>query len=283
MRVWPIVVVGASGCLFPSLSDLDDGLLDATSDVASEVAPVDVQTNDVVDASSDTGDAAVESGPFCESGAANVLLCDDFDDSDASTFGKWTSSVGALVRDPGAFTTAPFSLMATTPAQLDAAAPNPSSRLRRTFVQPLNHVTHTFDVRVDTYDTIGNKAFLNMLVITSGGIDVQYRISATATTLLYEVHIPTGQDAASTSTQFSLTPWTPGVWHRVVADITLTSVPAKLTVTVDGNVAVGPNAPASVAAFGAGQSMDVQAGVYYATTPETGWAVHTDNILLQAQ
>ena len=35
--------------------------------------------------------------------------------------------------------------------------------------------------------------------------------------------------------------------------------------------------------FGAGQSIDVQAGIYYATTPETGWAAHVDNVALQVQ
>ena len=266
------------GCLFPSLSDLTDGGADAsdvqtTSDIAApETGPSDA---------SDGGDAAPI--PFCLGQDDAALLCDDFDDTDAATFANWMGVAGIVVRDSDASTSAPFSMLATTPQSLDASAQNPQARIRRSFTKSLARVTYTFDARIDQFDTLGNRALLNMVTITSGGIDVQYRLSITAAALSYEVHIPAGQDAASTSSLFSVTPWTAGSWHHVVADITTSTVPATVTVTIDGATAVGPNAAASVATFGTGQSVEIQAGIYYATVPETGWAARVDNVLVQAQ
>jgi hypothetical protein len=279
-----ILLVLLAGCLFPSLADLsgdagsDAG--DATSDVASNDA-----TTDASDASDATAlDAPVDTGPFCASlDAANVVICDDFDDTDASTFAKWTGGTGSLARDTDASVSPPFALLASTPALLDGATPNPQARVHRVFVQTVKHVTHTFDARIDQYDTLGQAVYMDMLIVTSGGIDVEYRLQATSTTLAYEAHIPSGQDAAVVSNTFALTPWTAGAWHHVVVDITTSAVPATLTVTIDGATVVGPNAAASVATFGTGQALEVQAGIYYASNPQTGWATHVDNVLVQAQ
>jgi hypothetical protein len=276
---WAVLAL-TSSCLFPDLSGLES---DASVDSSSDAPPSDasVDATDASDASSD-GDG----GPtaFCANvDASHVVLCDDFDDSDASTFSNWTGTAGSCARDHDAAVTAPFSLIATAPPSLDASAPVVQARIRRTFTQAVTHVTHTFDARIDQSDTGGNQALLNMLTVTSGGIDVQYRLLATSQALSYEVHIPNGQDAASASSEFALTPWTLGSWHRVVADITTSSVPSTLTVWVDGVVVVGPNAAATVATFGAGQSIEIQAGIYYADTPENGWVVHVDDVLLQLQ
>jgi len=269
------------GCLFPSLSSLTDGGTDATSDVlTSDIASPETGPTD---ASADA-DANAPPGPFCiGQDSGTMLFCDDFDDTDAATFAKWTSTSSGVTRDPDASTSLPFSLLAVTPPSLDASAPNPSARLRKVFTKSLTHVTYTFDARIDQLDSLGSKAFLNMVTITSGGIDVQYRFAVTATALTYDVHIPSGQDVASLTTSFLLMPWSAGAWHHVVIDIFASTSPATITVAIDGTPAVGPNAPAAVATFGTGQSMEVQAGFYYANTPESGWAAHVDNVLVQSQ
>lgn len=251
-----------------SLRSSDGGGPDAEAD-----APVDAN---------DAGADSSAPSAFCANvDAANVVLCEDFDETDAATFAGW-SAVGTVARDDVAWTSPPFSLTTSTPQQLDAAASAPAAHIRRTFAQPVSTVRASFAARIDQFDTLSSAAYLNQVTITSGGIDVQYRVVAYASQLNFQAHIPSGQDAATQSANFPLTMWTKGTWHHVVVDIDVAATPAALTVTVDGLVAV-PDAGVAFAAFGAGQSMDVQAGIYYASTPENGWSVRVDDVLVQAK
>ncbi len=61
------------------------------------------------------------------------------------------------------------------------------------------------------------------------------------------------------------------------------AIPATATVTVDGKIEVGPNAPASVATVGANGKILFKAGIYSAASPQSGWAFDIDNTVAQMQ
>jgi hypothetical protein len=280
---WAALALSA-GCLFPSLDGLTGDAGDAAVDVETEAPPQDAADENAFDAS-DASDASVdgggETGPFCAAlDASNVLICDDFDDSDASTFAKWASSTGTVVRDPSAWRSPPFCLLTSVAA---ADAGSPVAHLRQTFVQGVDHLTQTFDARVDQKNTSSSNVYFNLLTVISAGISVQYRFAMSSTAFSFEAHIPNGQDAATQNQDYALVPWSLGVWHHVVLDVSVSAVPATVTVTIDGIVVVGPDASAPFAVYGSGQSIDFQAGIYYASTPESGWALRFDDVLLQAQ
>ncbi len=273
MRLWwrVLALCACGGCLFP-LDTLQGGSADSGDADAS-------------DARTDAGDASTDSAitPFCANvDATAVLFCDDFDDTDASTFPSWNSASGIVTRDPSGWTSPPFSFLGTT-VPTGSSANSQSANIKRTYARSVSRAIYAFDVRVDRFDTTNGNAQVNQLSIFSAGVKVEYRLTLSAMTTEFAVHIPPSADAGAQTVSFSLSPWLANRWYHVVFDINAATVPAAVTVAIDGNAVVGPSAAIAIATYGIGSSIEAQAGIYFSGNPQTGWALRIDNALVRVQ
>lgn len=257
------------------LTSLDDLHGDAA-------APVDATSSDVaVDAGGgDVADVVAPdvSLPFCPTlDASNVLFCEDFDQTDAAFFPNWTPFGVTPQRDGVSFSSAPFALLATAPASDSGATQQ--SYIQRTYNTSPSHVVFSFDALVATADTLGNYAYVNQLSIyTDAGEHTEYRVEASQTKTQFVVSVTPGT-AVSTFTLPNA--WLGGGWHHVVMDLEVAAIPATATITIDGTVQLA-DASAPAATFGAGGKMIIKAGIASTSpTPETGWAIDIDNVVVQ--
>lgn len=270
----------SSCALFPSLSELTgDGGVDAAFDGASSEAAADgasdIETLDASDASAD----AIVDAPF-SCAQTDATFCDDFDDTNANVFPKWSSMsvdpLGAIARTSLYVASAPNALL-TTVASNDGGVAQ-SAYLAKSFSTIFNTVHYAYKLRVETFGT-HNAVVGQVNVHDAAGDFTEFRLRIGTATQELDVGAYPKEGGASTYTLVPLTtPIVAGVWYAVVMDIDLTKVPATLTLTIDGKNQVGPQAPIPVATFGPG-TITLQAGYYYTEGPSTPWATRFDDVL----
>jgi hypothetical protein len=265
-------LVASTGCsLLVSLDDLDRGS-DAAADAADaadvEVADVsDAGVADAIDELTKTTACAID---------ASTVFCDDFDDSDAQVFPKWSNVIGsrgATVVRIASDASSPFCAELSVPTN-DGG---PQALLQRSFATtPASHVTYAFNLRVVRYPS-GNARF--------NAMSVQYASSQNATAFLAlrqasaifeESYIDDG--GVFDSLTHTLTQALPlGVWVAVRIEWTLGDAGTLAQVFVGGAPATAQVALDPRAIFGA---PTLFSGVSYQDPGADGAVIDIDDVVI---
>jgi hypothetical protein len=205
-----IVACAVVGCsLVIPLDDLRSG--DASlADVASD-------TNVPADAA----DAGNDGSSACPSIDGGAVFCDDFDDSDGSTFTHWSTTfttAAATVARVGSDASAPFAVRFATSPNPDGGTPQ--SELQRVFLTaPTSKITYSFSVRVGQY--LGG-VHIQPVTLRKGDplSSIDYlAVSASSTTFSEQVYNDAG---TATYANHALTDsLASGDWVRVVIQWTI--------------------------------------------------------------
>jgi hypothetical protein len=259
-------IAAIAGCLFPSLDALSGGP-DASSEGGSDVGAPDVVT--------DGGAVA-----FCAS--VDATFCEDFDDSNLTTFAKWDSTEilegGSLTRvDAGL---SPPNAVAITYDPTSASGQLPEE-LSIDVKGTTGHIHLVYDLIIDELDTTsGSRLTIAELEITSNGnlLGIREEIEPSGIACFGAVY---PNDGGSTfpliSPRLALGA---NVWHHVDVVVDLTKSPAQGGFAFDGTQQVS-NVDIVGATFGPG-ALTIVGGVYYATQPTSGWKLRIDNIAVWA-
>lgn len=231
MRTRGIAVVSSglawlAGCsVLVSVDDLRavDASLDATADAVDELSPADATVLDAGDAG-DAGDAeALDGGAsdasFCPTAAdGGTVFCDDFDESDASTFPEWSGVVasgGGAVSRVASDASAPFCVELA----MGAGDAGPQSELYEVFVlTPTQSMKLACRMRVLEYPSNGGAINVDQLRFTgdakTGATDfLSLRpTSATFTEQFYDAGVYTTTPHALQTTLGASS------WHDVEVD-----------------------------------------------------------------
>jgi hypothetical protein len=222
-----IVACAAACTLITPFDDLqhDSGVdspavMDAQADAPADAADASI------DVSIDAGLDAVVT-PFCS--MQDAQFCDDFDDSDASSFPKWSSvslARGGTINRSASDASVPLGIAVKVPSW-DGGSP--SAYLSRVFLQPpAKYVHYAFALRVDHFPS---GTSINTTAIRLGsGDDVHLSIGMNGS--LLEESVPT--DAGSIFPTHTLTTnLSTGKWARVEIDLAIGS-PIQAKVRFDG-------------------------------------------------
>jgi hypothetical protein len=224
-----VVCAAAVGCSL--VIPLDDLRGDASlADVANDT----IVPPDAADAGNDGSSTA------CPTIDGAAVFCDNFDDSDGSTFTHWSAtytSTAATVARVGSDASAPFAVRFATLPNPDGGSPQ--SELQRVFLTaPTSKITYGFSVRIGQY--LGG-VHIQPVTLHKGDplSSIDYlSISASSTTFSEQVYNDAG---TATYANHALTDsLVSGDWVRVVMQWTIGDGGVTALVTFNGSPVTAP-------------------------------------------
>jgi hypothetical protein len=267
----------SSGPEAASDGPVDDG--DASGDVTSEPSG---------DASGerDAAPPAEGGGTFCQKLSPQPYFCTDFDEGAGSPFGwSYADTVkGTLTLDTSEYTSAPASMLATTPVVMTSNVTVDTAVYKDVPSGPTTFGgTLDWDMRVDLVDAPGNVAVLAQIALldSAGGGQYYLQVVATsngATPLDVQLNEEFFSQDASTGMPFNHAvsgAIPPQMWTHLKLQMTVPASGGPGTATlVVGNQSATYTTQPSVPNIQA----TVGLGVLWSFTPSNGWHVLYDNV-----
>jgi hypothetical protein len=228
----------------------------------------------------DGGDA----GRWCAVQSPAPIICSDFD-SEVAFGGGWegpNETLGGVIRvDSTSFTSAPSSLVATTPPLAgDAGGSEPArARLCRRIARFPSEAHLAFDVRIDEVGPTASTAVGSIRVLSPNDAETLYLDVRVDGARGWQFSHET--QSAPTPIAAGLAPVVPGRWTRVRMDVTVPppviaggTVTSFVSIHLDGQLATSRGVPSPVS----GGLTEACVGIIAVVAPSGPWAVRADNV-----
>jgi hypothetical protein len=276
-----VIAASVVACaLFPSLDGLsgDAGVDDVvTKNDASGDAPADAPT----DSKFDAADTATDAGLSFSCASVDAAFCDDFDDSDASTFTKWSKENafgGGTVTRIASDASPPFAAEFSVPASDGGTI---QANIQHSFISgPKTFARYAFDLRVAQYPTTGSFNITPVALSgssTTGAVDAIALKASTPPNFVEQLQTDGG---GSTIPHALVIKPVQGQWTHVRIEWTIA---ATITVhvyfgamDVSGAVVLDPSS-----AFTSTPS--ITAGISFEATSSNGAIIDVDNVTFEMQ
>jgi len=278
------VIVGtasvAACALFPSLDGLsgDGGTSgDAGIDVTTNDAMADAPADSMFDAAETT---TTDAGASFSCANSDAAFCDDFDDSDASTFAKWPKTItfgGGTVTRIASDASSPFAVEFNVPGSDGGVV---QANLQHAFISgPTTFARYAFDLRVVKYPTVGSFNIAPVALTgstTTGAVDAIALKATTAPNFVEQIETDAGSSTVPHA--LSLKP-VQGAWTHVriewtIAGSTITAHVYFGTTDVSGAVVLDPSSAFT-------STPEITAGVSFEAASTNGAVIDVDNVTFE--